>query len=200
MYSLQTTTTIEVNNQLHTFSITNQGDFRMVLDCFNALGDEKLSEDYRVLACLLIFYNELNSYEDLETYKDCLEFLIKDMYKFFNGGEEQVRGIVTHDPLIDWEGDSQMIVAAINNVAHKEIRTAEYLHWWTFLGYYISVGESLLSTVVSIRSKIVKNKTLEKWEKEFKRDNPQYFVWKRTTVEDREAEDIIRTLWNQGGD
>ena len=56
MYELPTT--IEVKGRQ--FNIRNSGDFRMVLDCFSALQDEELSEDYRVLACLLIFYNEFN--------------------------------------------------------------------------------------------------------------------------------------------
>ena len=41
------------------YGITNKGDYRMVLDCFNALNDTELSEDERVLASLLIFYNDI---------------------------------------------------------------------------------------------------------------------------------------------
>jgi hypothetical protein len=172
----------------------------MVLDCFSALGDEKLSEDYRVLACLLIFYNELNSFEDINENQDYLQDLVKSMYNFFNCGQKESPGAVTGHVLIDWEGDSQMICSAINNVAKLEVRSLPYLHWWTFMGYYTSVGESVLSTVVGIRNKIAKHKKLEKWEKEFKRDNPDYFHWKSTTVSDREAEDLIRELWNKGGE
>ena len=196
MYSLQTSVVVGGNE----FHITNDGDFRMVLDCFSALADEELSEDLRVLASLLIFYNEFNSPEDVYNYKDILEDLVKEMYKFFNCGKTGSPGAETQSSLIDWDADSTIISAAINNVAKTEIRAIPNLHWWTFMGYYMSIGESILSTVVGIRNKIVKHKKLEKWEQEFKKDNPSYFNWKSSTVDDREAEKVIRELWNQGGE
>lgn len=196
MYSLQTS--VDIND--HNYTITNDGDFRMVLDCFSALGDEELSEDYRVLACLLIFYNELNSFEDIMDCEDDLEELVKNMYKFFNCGQNKSPGAETQRNLIDWVEDSQMICSAINNVAKIEVRSLPYLHWWTFMGYYSSIGESVLSTVVSIRHKIITHKKLEKWEKDFKKDNPSYFHWKSSTVADREVENLVRELWNQGGE
>lgn len=196
MYQLPTTVKVKDRE----FHIRNNGDFRMVLDCFSALQDEELSEDHRVLASLLIFYNEFGSLEDIEINREYTEELVKEMFRFINAGQDQSPGADTGSQLIDWEGDSQMVCSAINNVAKTEIRALEYLHWWTFLGYYLSVGESVLSTVVGIRDKLCKHKKLEKWEQEFKKNNPKYFVWKKSSVQDREAENIIRELWNKGGD
>ena len=88
-----------------------------------------------------------------------------------------------------------MICAAVNTVAHMEIRSIPYLHWWTFVGYYMSVGQSVLSTVVSIRDKIKHGKKLEKWEQEFRRDNPTYFNRKQSE-EDKAVEEYIKNLWN----
>lgn len=193
MYELPTS--VRVNDK--EFHIRNNGDFRMVLDCFNALGDEELGEDYRVLASLIIFYNELNSLEDCEKYLDYLEELTVKMYWFFNCGQKESPGAQTSKILVDWDGDSQIICAAVNNVANVEIRALPYLHWWTFMGYYLSIGESVLATVVSIRNKIVTHQKLEKWEKEFKRDNPEYFIWRSSSVDDREAEKLIKELWNK---
>lgn len=193
MYELPTS--VCVNDKK--FHIRNNGDFRMVLDCFNALGDEELGEDYRVLASLIIFYNELNSLDDCMKYSDYLEELTTKMYWFFNCGQKESPGAQTSKILIDWDGDSQIICAAVNNVANVEIRALPYLHWWTFMGYYLSIGESVLATVVSIRNKIVTHKKLEKWEKEFKRDNPEYFIWRSSSVDDREAEKLIKELWNK---
>lgn len=192
MYTLQTS--VNVNGREYT--ITNKGDFRMVLDCLAAMRDEELSEDYRVLASLLIFYNEFNDIDDVQNAADDLPGLVKELYLFINCGQEESQGIKTSKPLIDWEKDSQMICSAVNKVANTEIRASEYLHWWTFLGYYMAIGNSPLATVVGIRNKIVSGKKLEKWEKEFKRDNPNYFIWKSTTVEEREADRIIREMWN----
>jgi hypothetical protein len=170
----------------------------MVLDCFKALQDEELSEDYRVLASLLIFYNEFNDLEDLKEYEPYLTTLVKEMFKFINGGEEQSPGADSGVSLIDWEQDSQIVCAAVNNVAKQEIRAVEHLHWWTFLGYYMSIGESVMSTVVSIRSKIAHHKKLEKWEKEFKQSNPKYFVW-RQTAKEQDLNNLVREIWNNGG-
>lgn len=193
MYELPTSVCVDDKE----FHIRNNGDFRMVLDCFNALGDEELGEDYRVLASLIIFYNELNSLDDCMEYSDYLEELTNKMYWFFNCGQKESPGAQTSKILIDWDGDSQIICAAVNNVANVEIRALPYLHWWTFMGYYLSVGESVLATVVSIRNKIVTHKKLEKWEKEFKQDNPEYFIWRSSSVDDREAEKLIKELWNK---
>lgn len=121
----------------------------------------------------------------------------KEMYRFFNCGQDEAPGAVTSDPVIDWDADSNIICAAVNNVAHEEVRAIPYLHWWTFMGHYMSVGESVLSTVVSIRSKIQKHKPLEKWEQAFRKDNPQYFIHKSTTVSQQQANDLLTELWNK---
>ena len=63
----------------------------------------------------------------------------------------------------------------------------------------MSVGESVMSTVVGIRSKIIHGTKLEKWEKYFKRNNPTYFNWRRQSVEERAVENLVRELWNKGG-
>ena len=65
MYSLPTTVKVKDRE----FHIRDKGDYRMVLDCFSALQDEELSEDYRVLASLLIFYNEFTGLEDIWQYE-----------------------------------------------------------------------------------------------------------------------------------
>ena len=194
MYRLPTKVTVDDLE----FNIRERGDFRMVLDCFKALQDEELSEDYRVLASLLIFYNELNDYDDLHQYEPQLPKLVEEMYSFINGGEDNPPGAERDVTLVDWEQDEQIVCAAINNVAKQEIRSVEYLHWWTFLGYYMSIGQSVLSTVVSIRDKVAHHKKLEKWEKDFKKDNPKYFVW-RQTAKEQDLNNLVRDIWNKGG-
>lgn len=196
MYELPTSITIEDRQ----YQITNDGDYRVILDCFSALSDNELSEDEKVLASLLIFYNEFIEIEDLPEDEELLKNLITEMYKFMNCGEVDTVGAKTSKPLIDWEGDSLIIMSAINNVAHTEVRSLPYLHWWTFMGYYMSVGESVLSTVVGIRDKLTKGKELDKWEKEFKRNNPQYFNWRKKSTEELELDEYVKSLWNNGGE
>ena len=67
------------------------------------------------------------------------------------------------------------------------------------MGYYISIGESVLSTVVGIRHKIATGKKLEKYEKDFKKDNPNYFNFDYRTSEQREEDAKFRAMWEGGG-
>ena len=190
MYSLPTSITIEGQS----FTIRDNGDFRMVLDCFDVMNDLELNEQEQVLVMLMIFYDGMDTIEDLERLPN-LAKAQEEMYKFFNCGKIDEYQI-SKPKLIDWNNDSELICSAINNVAKKEIRAEAYLHWWTFIGYYMSVGESALSTVVGIRNKIVKGVKLEKHEREFKRENPQYFTWNSKTRQDLEDDKMIKEMWN----
>lgn len=191
MYSLQTT--ISVNQA--SFGITDKGDFRMVLDCFKALNDDDLSDEEKIYASLMIFYEDINGFDDLRRYGDILPTLQQEMMKFFNGGEDEPQGAKSNYKLIDWDKDSNLICSAINNVAKTEIRALEYLHWWTFLGYYMSVGESALATVVNIRRKIAEGQKLEDYEKKFRTKNPEYFNIDLRSREQKEADDYVKGLW-----
>lgn len=177
--------------------IRNKGDYRMVLDCFAALNDIELEKEERVYCALIIFYDCFNSLEDLMHYPQLNE-AVKKMYWFFNCGDDSGVGANKHHKLIDWEGDSQLIASAVNKVANTEIRMVEYLHWWTFMGYYLAIGESPLATIVGIRSKLAEGKKLEKYESKFKNDNPQYFIWDSKSIEEKEAEEAIMSMWDSG--
>ena len=191
MYEIPTS--IKIENEI--FNIRNKGDYRVVLDCFSALNDAELTEQERTIACLLIFYEDLNDVEDLDKIPN-MQVAVEEMFKFFNCGELDTIGMKSKHRLIDWDNDSQLVCSAINKIANKEIRLESYIHWWTFMGYYTSVGDSLLSQVVGIRHKILSNKKLEKYEQEFRNENPQYFIWNHKTVEEQEADDWVQQLWN----
>lgn len=192
MYGMPTTIVIDERE----FPIRCRGDYRMVLDCFSCLNDFELTDNERILACLIIFYEEFNDIDDFDGLDSALlEQLVKEMYRFFECEENPMYS--TPYKLIDWEKDSQLICSAVNKVAHQEVRAAEYLHWWTFMGYFSEVGESVLSTVVGIRSKIKRGKKLEKYEKEFKSHNPHYFAWDSRTLQQKEDDEFILSIWNQ---
>lgn len=194
MYDLPASITIKNKN----YAITNKGDFRVVLDCFSALGDIELGEDYRVLAALIIFYEDFNAINDMPRDEETVKELVFEMMRFFNCGQEDDDN--TPSPkLIDWDKDSQMIMAAVNNVAGKEVRAEKYLHWWTFVGYYMSIGDSMLATIVSIRKKILNGEKLEKWEQKFRYENPNYFIWDSKSIEDKELDALMYELWDNGG-
>ena len=168
----------------------------MVLDCFNALNDVELSETERIIASIFIFYSDFEGVEDVLLLDgDTVSALVEQMFNFMNCNEHE--GAKTNFKAIDWENDEQLICSAINNVANTEIRSVEYCHWWTFMGYFCAIGESPLSTVVGIRNKIAKGKKLEKYENEFRRDNPQYFIWDRRTLKQKEDDALLQELWNK---
>lgn len=186
---------VSIQVQEQSFIIRKKGDFRMILACFAALNDRELPKLDRIIASLMIFYKDFDEVEDV---MNCpiLEELVKQMYNFFNCGQKDGVGNKVNHNLIDWVKDEQIICSAINNVARKEIRLEEYVHWWTFMGYYLAIGESPMSTIISIRNKIVENKKLEKYEQEFRRNNPQYFTWQSESLEEKDAHDTIMDMWN----
>lgn len=192
MYEIPTT--IVINDR--EFPIRCKGDYRMVLDCFSCLNDFELTDTERALSALIIFYEDFNDIEDfVDMPEGLMESLIKEMYNFMECGENPMHSMSYRT--IDWDKDSQMVCSAVNKVAHTEVRSLEYLHWWTFIGYFSEVGESVLSTVVGIRNKIKRNKPLEKYEKEFKNRNPHYFIWDSRTMEQVKDDEEIRSIWNQ---
>ena len=193
MYEIPTTITVGSTE----YRIRNKGDYRMVLDCFSALQDASLNSNERLFCSLIIFYEDINCIADINKFEDLEEAATK-MFDFFNCGRSQSIGKKMNHKLIDWEQDSQIICSAINKVANKEVRAEPYIHWWTFMGYYSAVGESLLSTIVSIRDKIVQGKKLEKHERIFRQENPEYFIWNTNNI-DEEAEELFNELWNKGG-
>lgn len=193
MYEIPTT--IELDGI--EFNIRNKGDYRTILDCFAALEDAELDKQERLFASLIIFYEDLESIEDINKLGN-IELAIKEMYRFFNCGSDESNGRKVNYKLMDWKQDEQLIASAVNKVAGTEIRSAEYIHWWTFVGYYSAIGECPLATILSIRDKIVKGKQLEKNERAFRQDNPQYFIWNKNTVEEEEADRLVRELWNSG--
>lgn len=192
LYSLPKTLTL--NGQ--SFRIVDDGDYRAILDCMQTLEDSSLSRQERPVACLLMFFEDVNTPADLKKLGD-LEVALKAVYKFINCGQDEHPG-VQNFKVMDWESDAQMIASAINKVAGFDVRTPDrYAHWWTFMGWFSAIGESTFSTVVNIRTKIKEGKKLEKWEKDFKRNNPHYFNWNSKTTEETELDEWVRTqLWN----
>ena len=187
-------TSIIVNDE--PFGISEKGDFRMVLSLFNIISNVELSPKERIFASLIRFYG-FEDFDDLMTHNEVLQELTDQMMWFLDCGQ-QYDNAKNSPRLIDWDKDSNLICSAINVVAGKEIRAESYLHWWTFVSYYMGIGECALSTIVGIRYKKAKNKKLEKHEKEFMRENPQYFNHDYRTAEQVAADNYVKSLWEGG--
>lgn len=177
------------------FSIRSKGDYRLILGIFDILEDAELDENERMICALIAFYEDIDEIEDIQKLPD-LEEAVRGMFNFFNAGKPESQS-ATPRKLIDWSHDEAMIASAVNHAANTEVRAVDYMHWWTFLSYYMAIGECTLSTVVAIRDKILKGKSLEKWEQQFRSENPHYFNWNHRTVEDIEAEQWALSVWNK---
>ena len=134
-------------------------DFRDILDIIDVLKDESSPEPVRwEIASQLFFGEEI----PIAFQKEAIGFFTE----FLSYGEQPDKK-KKQKKLIDWTLDAAIIVGDVNKVAGFDVRSAPYVHWWTFLAYFDGVGEGQLSTVVGIRSKLQKGKKLEKWEQEF---------------------------------
>ena len=98
---------------------------------------------------------------------------------------------------MDWEQDFPMIIAPINRVAGRDVRALPYMHWWTFIGYYMEIGDCTFSTILDIRRKLRKHKKLEKWEREYYDENRELIDFKSAHLTDNEDE-FIRQLMTGG--
>lgn len=193
MFELPTTITV---NGIE-YPIRNNGDYRMIFDVFSALNDDELDNSLRIVTALIIFIDGMSDLSDVfEAFPDekALEAATISMFAFINCGQEDTLGVHTKAGVIDWEQDQQIVAGAVNAVANLEIRSLSYLHWWTFMGYFMGIGEGVFSTIVNIRSKIKEGKKLEKYEQEFRRDNPQYFMVRRTSAE-KDFDEELRRMW-----
>jgi hypothetical protein len=90
---------------------------------------------------------------------------------------------------MDWQQDFPMIASPINRVLGTEIRSLEYLHWWTFIAAYQEIGDCTFAQVVSIRKKKSKNQKLDKSDQEFYKQNKHLVDFKRQYT--KRDEDII---------
>lgn len=161
-------------------------DFRDILEIISYLTDQTKPEYIRWRIAVGLFYEEEipNAH-----YHEAIQYL-SDFISY--GAKDAKPG----PKLIDWDIDAQMIIADINKTAGREIRSEPFIHWWTFLSYFYGIGEGQLSTVVSIRNKKAKGKSLEKWEQEFYKENKSIVDMKSPDTEKirAEKENILKYL------
>lgn len=159
-------------------------DFRDILKIVTAFTDPELEDNEKVYICLFIFYE---NFEDLphDDYEAAFKAAIQFIDHSVDGDSEETRR-APH--VMDWEQDEAIMFPAINRVAGFETRSAEYVHWWTFMGYYMEISEGVFSNVLSIRLKKAKGKKLEKWEREFWNSNKGICTLKSKLSEEEQAE------------
>ena len=162
-----------------------RADYRAILDIIGVFTDTGITNEDRALIALTIFY------EDFETMPfGAFEDALAKMKWFINGGKEDSR--TKNQKLMDWNQDFQLIVSPINKALGFEVRSAEFVHWWTFLSAYMEIGDCLFAQVVSIRKKRKQGKKLDKQDREFYQNNHDIVDLK---VEETEAEKALFDEW-----
>lgn len=162
-------------------------DYRDILDIIEYLTGEGDKQE-AVYIALALFYEE---FEEMPTsaYIEAWEYL-RDFISLF-----QPESKTPPIQLVDWQKDFNMIAAGVNAVLGTEIRQVEYMHWFTFMGYYSAIGDSNFATVVSIRNKKKKGKKLDEQEREFYRENKEIIdLPKKYSKEEQEEIDRLNDL------
>lgn len=157
-----------------------RSDFRAVLDALAVLDDAQLTPPERQFACMRILYPDWQEISDWgEAFRAAMQFV--------NCGKPVPENQPPKPKLVDWEKDVEIIAPAVDAVLGYSCRRCEYLHWWEFVGAYSNIGRGLFAEVVNIRSKRVKGKSLEKYEKEFVREHPDLVnITSQLTAEEEE--------------
>lgn len=170
--------TLRINNKEKQI----RSDFRTALLILQAYNDVELSEQEKAMIMLKCLYEAELLQED---YQEALSQAVW----FLDGGKTYEDNKYSKSKkIMDWEQDENLIFPAINKVAGYETRDKEYVHWWTFLGYFNEIGEGLFSSVINIRQKKNKGKKLEKYEQEFYRENKSLIDLKKKYTAEEQAE------------
>lgn len=175
-------------------------DFRVILDIMEVLSDPDISNEERAYVALSIFYIDCDPF-DLP--KDAMQEAIEKMMWFIRGGQEE-----EHDNsprVMDWDQDFHLIAPPVNRVLGYECRSVSYdiatntggLHWWTFLGAYMEIGECYFQQIVAIRSKKSRGKKLDKTDQEFYRRHKKDIDLKREMT--KEEEELVRRWMGKDG-
>ena len=175
-------------------------DYRDVLQVLEAFSDEELEHIEKWIVAVYLLFEDFSCADDvLEAVEDGFDLgeAVEQISWFLSVGKPEEKD--RDAPLYDWKQDEQMIFAAVNKVAGREVREADYMHWWTLSGYVNGVDKDDFWTfVVGIRDKLNKKKKLEKNEREFLNKNRELVILeKRKTREEQELEMRYKALLNR---
>lgn len=156
-------------------------DFRAILDILKTFNDPEFENDEKWIVALTILYIDFDEMPP-QDYEEAIEKAIE----FIDMGIKDDGKKKPHT--MDWEQDGAVIIPSVNRVLGKEIRAMQYLHWWTFLGAYMEIGESLFSQILNVRMKKAKGKKLDDWERDFYKENKNLIDLDVKYTEEEQAE------------
>lgn len=166
-----------------------RSDFRSVLRIIAAFNDDGLTTEEKIYVCLRQLYKSIERMPQ----RDYPEAYEKAMW-FINCGTEPSKK--NSPKIVDWEKDEQLIFPAVNKTAGQEVRLTQYMHWWTFMGFFGSIDrEDTYGYILMLRQKRAKGKPLEKHEQEFWNNNREMCDLHMTDSSGSEAEDALAEIY-----
>ena len=135
-------------------------DFRDVLRTLAAFEDPDVPDEEKAFICLHNLYPDYGKIpaKDLQAAFDAAVAFID------HGNDDSAPA---SPRTMDWTQDAPLIFPAVNRVAGFEVRGMDYMHWWTFMGYFMEIRDTTFATVLGIRGKKARGKKLDKAEQEF---------------------------------
>lgn len=156
-------------------------DYRDVLRTLTAFEDPDVTDGEKTLICL---HNMYPDFEDIP--REDLQAAFDAAVAFIDHGSE--RSDRPSPRTMDWTQDAPLIFPAVNRVAGFEVRGVDYMHWWTFIGYFMEIRDTTYATILGLRGKRAKGKKLEKDEREFWQHNRGLCELKTRYTEEELAE------------
>ena len=176
---------LEVNGRIYSI----RTDYRDVLKILAAFNDPELENNEKIYVCLFILFPEFEDMPETD-----FEAAYMAALKFIDCGMEPNEK--KSPRTMDWEQDEALIFPAVNRIAGHEVRSLKYVHWWTFMGWFMEINDGVYANVLGLRHKRARGKQLEKWEREFWQANKEICVLKpKLTEDEKAAKDRLKALY-----
>ena len=165
-------------------NVAIDADFRNVLEILSAFEDGDLTEGEQRKLLIDRLYSE-----PVADLGDALA----QAYWFLSGGSERKssgRG-KDYGQLYSWVQDRLYILSAVDAVLGYSCRHKRFVHWWDFLGAWMAVTESAISSAIHLRKR-KKQGPLTKEERKQWDEDPDFYEL-RTTSDDA-ADALLKML------
>lgn len=167
-------------------------DYKSILEVIKPFGCPDLLEEEQIEIAFDRFYIEPDKIKISD-----MQEAVESMMLFISCNKTNA-STKKQKPLYSWDKDLHLIIRPINKVVGHDIRL-DNIHWWSFMSYFMEIGESTFATYVSIRDKKNRGKKLDKQEEEiFKNNKDEILLGKKfdagTTEIQNAIQDEIRDL------
>lgn len=128
-------------------------DYRVALNCFDAIEDESLNDTTRAFAVVvLLFGKENKSTGEIENVPDNINEALRIADKYLKCGNEKT-SVETHKRDMDFNYDMHYIKASFLSDYDIDLDEVKYMHYWKFCDLISGLTEqSILSKIRDLRN------------------------------------------------